>query len=135
MSSALEDVLDTKWFSGIVRELMTAGLPLNKHSNDYESAMMVKPGPGLLFGFSATTTLNAAQWILVFDSDKEPVANDVPVASFQINGSAIASGDSLAVSYIFPGRFFLYGIWLANSTAGNKLTAGAADTFYDAQYA
>lgn len=124
------------WFRGMAGELLTSGLPLNAHSNVLESRRLVKSGPGLLFGFSATTSKATAQWIQLHDkqADNPPTAGDVPVAQFQVNGAAIATGDTVAVSYIFPGRFFLYGIWIINSTTLATCTPGAADTFYDAQY-
>lgn len=133
--SVLEDVLETRWFSGIVRELHASGLPLNAHSNVFANALPVKSGPGLLFGFSVFTSLDAAQFIQLHDSAGLPGSGAVPVATFQINGGAIATGDHLAVSYIFPGRFFLRGIVLVNSSTANTYTAGAADSLFDAQYA
>lgn len=131
----LEDVLETAWFRGIVRELNTSGLPLNAHSNVAANALAVKSGPGLLFGFSAFTSKATAQFIQVHDTQAVPASGAVPVAVFQINGGAIATGDHLAVSYIFPGRFFLSGIWIVNSSTAATYTAGSADTFFDAQFA
>ena len=135
MSSALESELETSWFRGIVRELNTSGLPLNAHSNVAANVLQVKPAPGLLFGFSVFTSKATAQFIQVHDSLTAPASGAVPAAVFQINGAAVATGDHLAVSYIFPGRFFLYGIWLANSSTAATLTAGSADCFFDAQFA
>lgn len=135
MSSALEDVLETAWFRGIVRELHAAGLPLNAHSNVAAAVLQVKVGPGLLFGFSVNTSKATAQFIQLHDSLAAPGSGAVPVATFQINGAAIATGNDLAVSYIFPGRFFQRGIWIANSSTQATLTAGSADCFFDAQFA
>lgn len=123
------------WFRGIVRELHTSGLPLNAHSNAAVASQLVKAGPGLLFGFSVMTSKATAQFIQVFDSHDAPGSGAVPDAVFQINGGAQASGAHLAVSYIFPGRFHKYGIWLANSSTLATLTAGSADCFFDAQFA
>jgi hypothetical protein len=135
MSSALEDVLETRWFAGLVRELHVSGLPLNSHSNVAEAARLIKPQPGLLFGFSVITSNATAQFIQVHDSQAAPASGAVPVACFQINGGAISTGDHLAISYIFPGRFFQHGIWLANSSTMATLTAGSADCLFDAQFA
>lgn len=123
------------WFRGILQELHTSGLPLNASSNVDSNILQIKQGPGLLFGFTADTSKATAQWILLFDSKDKPVNGVVPVATFQINGAAVAGGNDLAVSYIFPGRFHKYGIWLANSSTRTTLTLGSADTFFDAQFA
>lgn len=123
------------WFRQILKEMMISGLPLNASSNAVAAKFQVKPAPGLLFGFSALTSKATAQFIQVHDSMSAPANGAVPVAVFQINGAAVATGDHLAVSYIFPGRFFKYGIWLANSSTAATLTVGSADCFFDAQFA
>lgn len=117
------------WFRGVVSELHTSGLPLNAHSNALEKVRFVKAGPGLLFGFSALSTNVAAQFVQVFDKHDAPTNGDVPDAVFSVAAASVQ-----AVSYIFPGRFHKYGIWIANSTTAATLTAGAADTFFDAQF-
>lgn len=122
------------WFRGIVSELHSAGLPLSVHSNALEAARAVKTEPGLLFGFSVYSTLATPQFIQVFDTERVPGAGEVPAAVFHVNGASLASGDHLAVSYIFPGRFHRYGIWIVNSTTAATLTAGAANCFFDVQY-
>lgn len=130
MSGVLEAELETRWFSGIIRELHAAGLPLNKHSNVYEAANVVKSGPGLLFGFSVYNSAVAAQFVQLHDLAVVPSSGAVPVAVFTVPTVA-----HLAVSYIFPGRFFERGIVLVNSSTGPTYTAGSADCFFDAQYA
>ena len=117
------------WFRDTISELHTSGLPLNAHSNAYANAIRVKSGPGILFGFSAYSSNSGAQFVQVFDSHDAPGSGDVPDAVF-----TVAATGNLAVSYIFPGRFHKYGIWIVNSTTGPTLTAGAADTFFDAQF-
>ena len=123
------------WFHGIISELQSAGLPLSIHSNVLENARAVKTEPGLLFGFSVLTTLATAQFIQVWDIERAPSSSDIPAAVFTINGAAIASGNHLSVSYIFPGRFHRYGIWLTNSTTALALNAGAANCLFDVQFA
>lgn len=130
MSSVVESELASRWFRGIVEELHVSGLPLNTHSNGYESLRQVKAGPGLLFGFSVYSSNAAAQFIQVFDKHDAPATGDVPVAVF-----SVATVSHLAISYIFPGRFCDSGIWVANSTTAPTYTAGAADCFFDVQYA
>lgn len=130
MSSVLETELESAWFRGIVRELHSAGLPLNSRSNVYENKRPVKSGPGLLFGFSVYSSNVATQFIQLHDLQAAPATGAVPEAVF-----SVPTASHLAVSYIFPGRFFQRGIWVVNSTTGPTYTAGAADSFFDAQYA
>lgn len=131
MSNIVEDeLLETKWFRGIIRELHSAGLPLNTHSNAYENRRSVKQGPGLLFGFSAYSSLGAVQFIQIHDKHDAPATGDVPAAVFTVGAAG-----HVAISYIFPGRFHDYGIWVVNSSTGPTYTAGAADTFFDVQFA
>lgn len=125
---------DSTWFKDVMREMLISGLPLNNSSNAAANALQVKPSPGLLFGFSVNTSKATAQFIQVHDKHDAPASGDVPVAVFQINGAAVATGNDLAVSYIFPGRFHKYGIWLANSSTRATLTPGSADCFFDAQF-
>lgn len=120
---------------GLLKEMAVSGFPLSAYSNAVAKALQVKTEPGILFGFSVLTSKATAQFIQVHDSQAAPASGAVPVAVFQINGAAIATGDHLAVSYIFPGRFFKYGIWLANSSTAATLTAGSADCLFDAQFA
>jgi hypothetical protein len=135
VSSLVEQELESSWFRGIIRELHAAGLPLSARSNAYANALKVKSGPGLLFGFSAYSSLATAQFIQVHDSAVAPASGAVPEAVFQVNSGAVATGDYIAVSYIFPCRFLQRGIYVVNSTTGPTYTAGAADTFFDAQFA
>lgn len=130
MSSVVEAELSTSWFRGITAELLATGLPLNVHSNVYENAHRAKRGPGLLFGFSVYSSNVAAQFIQVHDSQDAPATGAIPVAVFTVGAAA-----HLAISYIFPGRFLEQGLWIVNSTTGPTYTAGAADCFFDVQYA
>jgi hypothetical protein len=113
----------------LVQELYISGLPLNIHSNVLESARMVKSSPGYLLGFTVNNTKASAQYILLFDSAVAAVSNQVPCTSF-----TVAASTSLSVYFNTPGRAFLQGIAIANSSAADKLTAGSADCFFDVQY-
>lgn len=129
----MSDVFDIEraggWLKGAVSGLYASGLPLNAHSNVYANVLHVKSGPGLLLGFSVYSSNVGAQFIQVFDSVSAPATGQVPDAVF-----TVATIANLAVSYIFPGRFHKYGIWIANSSTGPTYTAGSADTFFDAQF-
>lgn len=136
MSSFMpEELEESTWFKATLKEMLVSGLPLSASSNVVGAVLQVKTSPGLLFGFSVHTSKATAQFIQVHDSRDAPASGAVPVAVFQINGAAVATGNDLTVSYIFPGRFHKYGIWLANSSTAATLTAGSADCFFDAQYA
>ena len=111
-----------------------SGLPVNASSTVAANVLQVKSGEGMLFGFTVHTSKATAQFIQMHDSQLAPAAGAVPVAVWQINGAAIATGNDLAVSYIFPGRWFDRGCWLVNSSTVATLTAGSADCFFDAQY-
>lgn len=113
----------------LVRELYVSGLPLNAHSNGYENARLVKPGPGYLLGFTVYNSNVAAQFIQVHDKTVKPVTGDVPCFVF-----AIATISDREFYFNVPGRAFQHGIWIVNSTTGPTCTLGAADCFFDAQY-
>lgn len=113
----------------VADDLRGAGLPLSTHSNAYANALQVKSGAGILFGFTVYNSNASAQFIQVHDSATLPADGAVPVAVLTAQAT-----DNLAVSYIFPGRFFQRGIWLCNSSTGPTKTIGSADCFFDAQY-
>ena len=117
------------WILGAVRELHAAGLPLNTHSNVYEVGRQVKAGPGMLFGFTVYNSNASAQFVQLHDLQVAPATGAIPAVTLTVAGSS-----NLAVSYIFPGRFFQRGIWIGNSSTGPTYTAGSADIFIDAQY-
>lgn len=102
--------------------------PLNKHSIAYASSLVVKSGPGVLFGFTAYSSNVAAQFILIFDSATLPADATIPECVFTVAATA-----NLGVQWI-PGRTFRTGIVICNSTTGPTKTIGAADTFFDAQF-
>ncbi len=115
--------------AGLLREFNTAGLPLNTHSNVYESSRRIKTGQGYLFGFTVYSSNVAAQFIQVHDSPTLPGNGAVPCLTLPIN-----TVNYLAAQWLPLGRSFLSGIYLVNSTTGPTLTIGAADCFFDAQF-
>jgi hypothetical protein len=128
--------LDNVWRNLLGGEVGAAGLPLNSSSRAVSNALRVKAGSGILFGFTAQTSLADGQFIQLHDVlGGLPASGAVPVWSAAISGYVQATGSGLlAVSFIFPGRFFERGIYIVNSTTQNSYTAGAADTFFDAQF-
>lgn len=103
-------------------------LPLNVHSQAYETGHQVKTGPGYLFTLTAYSSNVAAQWIQLFDLAGPPSTGAVPVVAFKVAAAA-----HVFINYN-PPRTFLTGIWVGNSTTGPTYTAGAADTFFDVQF-
>lgn len=121
--------LKNVWGNLLGGEVDAPGLPLNSHSNVYEKWRPVKSGAGVLFGFTAYSSNVGAQFIQLHDEHTIPANGAIPVCVFTVATIAV-----LAVSFIFPGRFFERGIVIATSTTGPTLTLGAADTFFDAQF-
>lgn len=128
--------LKNVWGNLLGGEVDAPGLPLNAHSNVVGNSLRVKAGAGVLFGFTAQTSLAGGQFIQLHDTlGGLPTAGAPPAWTAAISGYVQASGTGLlAVSFIFPGRFFERGIYVVNSTTQNTYTAGAADTFFDAQF-
>lgn len=102
--------------------------PLNKHSNAYGASLVVKSGPGILYGFTVYNSAAAAQFIGWYDSATLPadgVAPDGFISVATVAGSGVAW---------LPGRTFHTGIVLCNSSTGPTKTIGAADCYFDAQF-
>jgi len=109
-----------------------AGFPLNIHSNAYGSSLVVKTGPGILYGLSIYNSKTSAQFIQVFDyanaATPVPADGTIPAAIYTVPASS-----NLTLNWV-PGRSFLTGIVVTNSSTGATKTIGSADCFIDAQY-
>lgn len=104
-------------------------LPQNATSPALSNSIVAATGVCRLFGFTATSTNVAAQFVLCFDSAKIPSAGALPL--FAVNVALASSG---GVYFGSVGRSFDHGIVLCNSTTQGTLTIGAADTIFDVQY-
>lgn len=104
---------------------------LNSTSVAYEASRLVKATGGVLFGVSGYSSLGASQWIQIFNwgGPNIPPTGTVPVITLTVPTVA-----NFSVDFGYWGRAFSAGIWIVNSTTGPTLTAGAADTFFDARY-
>src|SRR5690348_15378178 len=102
--------------------------PLNVHSNVYEATRLVKSGPGVLYGFTVYSSKASSQFIQVFDSATAPASGAVPATVLTVGATS-----NVAANWI-PGRTFLYGCWIVNSTTGPTYTAGLADCWFDVQF-
>lgn len=110
--------------------VLPPGLPLNSFSQLYENARTVFAGQGRLYGIAGYSSNASGQYILVFDSDKAPAAGAIPV----LPPISLTAAANFFVYYGSSGRWFQRGCWLANSSTPTSLTAGAADTWFDAQF-
>lgn len=102
--------------------------PLNTHSIAYATSLIVKSGPGILFGFTVYSSRTTAQFIQVFDSSTLPADGAIPELVI-----AIPASSDRELNWI-PGRTFRVGIVLVNSSTGATKTIGSADCFFDAQF-
>jgi hypothetical protein len=104
-------------------------VPANATSPALTNSIIAATGAARMYGFTATSTNVAAQFILVFDRLKVPSNGAVPV--FAVN---VAAAAPISAFYGEVGRTFDNGIVLCNSTTQGSLTIGAADTIFDVQY-
>lgn len=102
--------------------------PLNIHSNAYGASLVVKTGPGIFYGFTVYNSAAAAQFIQWFDAATLPADGAIPAGFI-----TVATVASAGVNWL-PGRTFLTGIVICNSSTGPTKTIGAADCFFDAQF-
>jgi len=105
------------------------GLPVSANSFALSQFIVVKAGPGTLYGFSAYSNKASAQFIQVFDQTTAPTSGQVPVAVYTVGATG-----NLGVYWGSVGRWFNIGIVIANSSTVATQTAGSADCWYDVQY-
>ena len=103
-------------------------LPTNATSPALASSIVAATGTCRLYGFVATSTNAAAQFIQVFDRVKIPSNGAIPL--FTVN---VAAANSVSAYYGSSGRWMDQGIIICNSTTQGTLTLGAADTIFDVQ--
>lgn len=110
-------------------EFAGAGLPLNHHSSALQASLVVMTGPAYLTSITINNTNAAAQFIQLHDAVAVPADGAVPQVVF----TAASAADKF-VSYSLPGRYFLTGIVVCNSSTAGTKTVGAADCFFDVQF-
>lgn len=123
MDTALSPVAE------LFAEFAASELPANNHSNGLAASLVAMPGPGYLVGFTVSNTNTAAQFVQLHDAATLPADGQVPATVFTLGGSA-----DKFVGYSLPGRLFLRGIVLCNSSTSGTKTIGAADCFFDVQF-
>lgn len=109
------------------------GFALGVPTNFYRPALtnsIVVPGHLLVYGFTASSSNAAAQYVLMFDAQTLPADNAVPILFLNV-----ASDQTAGVSWTPQGREFLEGFVLcSSSTATAKTINATADCFFDVQY-
>ena len=103
--------------------------PLNYTSKALEAAAVIA-GASQLYGVTICSTNVATQFIWLFDARAVPAnatTGGLPLLS-------VATNTPTPLLWI-PPRAFFAGIVLANSTSATSFTAGAADCFFDVQFA
>ena len=103
-------------------------LPLNHYSIALAASMVVKTGPGILYGLTVTNTKASAQFVQVFDASALPADGAVPLFS-----KSVAAADATGFNWL-PGRTFLVGIVICNSSTSGSKTIGSADCLFDVQF-
>jgi hypothetical protein len=102
--------------------------PLNATSPRLEASRVIKTGPGILFGFTVTNTNASAQFVQIFDAATLPADGAVPILS-----KSATAADATGFNWI-PGRTFLVGCIICNSSTQATKTIGAADCIFDCQF-
>lgn len=110
-------------------EFASGQLPSNHHSQALASSLIVTTGPAYLVALTVSNTNAAAQFLQLHDSQTLPADTAVPAVVL----TAAAAGDKF-ISYSLPGRFFLQGIVVCNSSTAATKTIGSADCFFDVQF-
>ena len=103
-------------------------VPLNYSSRALSSSAVVKTGPGLLYGVTVTNTSASAQYFQLFDASTLPADGAIPILA-----KSIPANDAVGFSWL-PGRTFLVGIIVCNSSTNATKTIGSANCFFDCQF-
>lgn len=104
-------------------------LPRNCHSQALASSIVVCTYPAYLYSFTVSNTKASAQFVQFHDATSLPADGLIPSTVFTLPGS----GDK-TVAFGIPGRLFLYGIVVCNSSTAGTKTIGSADCFFDVQF-
>lgn len=103
-------------------------LPLNYASARLQASAVIKTGPGILYGLTVTNTKGTAQYVLVFDATSVPLDGALPLLA-----KLVAASDAVGINWL-PGRTFLTGIVVCNSSTQTTKTVGSADCLFDCQF-
>lgn len=112
----------------LLGEFFDAGYPINRSSLALSSSIVAYAGFGYLIAFTVLNTNASAQYIQLHDARMLPSDGVTPHVVFTVAGAS-----QLSFAYTMPGRKFLAGIVLCNSSTSATKTIGAADCFFDVQ--
>ncbi len=115
--------------NAVTLEANATGGPLNATTTVYAASLLVKAGPGKLFGVTGYNSKGSAQWIQIHDSATLPAEAAIPKITF-----TVATVANFSIEFGDLGRSFANGIYMVNSSTGPTKTIGSADIFVDAQY-
>jgi hypothetical protein len=94
------------------------------------AASIVVPGHILVYGYEVYNSNGSTQYVLMFDASALPADAAVPILA-----QNAATKTLVGNSWTPQGREFLEGFVLCNSSTDTAKTIGAADCFFDVQYA
>jgi hypothetical protein len=106
----------------------STNLPNNSPSRTVEASRVVKTGNGILYGITVTNTKASAQFVQIFDASAVPADGAVPLLS-----KSVPAGDAVGLQWL-PGRVFLTGLVVCNSSTSATKTVGSADCLFDVQF-
>ena len=110
-------------------EFAGAQLPTQSFSPVLENSHIALSGMGYLVSLVVNNTNVAAQFIQLFDANALPANGAAPNTVLTVPGSS-----DKFISWPLPGRLFLRGIIVCNSSTAATKTIGSADCFFDVQY-
>lgn len=103
--------------------------PLNSPSTALESARLIKPTPGVLYGMVVKNT-GPAQFMQIHDVNSlAALPGSVPIVS-----ADLPAGATVTVDFGVFGAGCVLGIAVANSATALNRTAGAADCLFYPRY-
>jgi len=104
-------------------------LPRNTHSQALAASLVVCTFPAYLYSFTVCNTKATSQFVQFHDATALPADGAIPAVVFSPAGTS-----DKTVPLGIPGRLFLYGIVVCNSSTAGSKTIGAADCFFDVQF-
>ncbi len=105
------------------------GGSLNAFTATAANSLIIKAGPGKLFGLSGYNAKGSAQFILLFDSATVPVEGVIP--RYFLTAATVANFNADFGVY---GKSFANGIVVCNSSTVATKTIGSADCSFEARY-
>ena len=108
----------------------SAQTAMNATTTAYAASLLAKASAGTLYYISGYNSNASAQFIQVHDAAALPADGAVPKLIMRV-----AATSNFAFISGSLGRYFANGIVVCNSSTGPTKTIGAADCWFDLQYA